>query len=933
MKKRLLSALLILAMLVGMIAMTVVTSSEDDVVLPFKDVKEKNWFYGAVKAVYERQLMEGVSEDTFAPLESMTRAQIVTIFYRLAGATETGLGSTLTFTDTKATAWYADYLGWAVKENLVSGYPEGTFRPNAPVSRQELAKLIVVFLGYMGVTIEGEALVDSFADADEFPSWSADYIEALRMTGLVGGDNNGKFNPKNNANRAEIATIFSRFPEMNSGLTPEKFIENPTEYLETDEEGRPVFTFGAVNAVGADIAREIFAAKIIAASGLDASKYTVEFDNAAALFAAFPGSEYVNCAHGSSAVYSEIPVKFAIKDIETGELTDFVEFPEVTLNKDMANDVNNALPDDGYTFAFNDIFGDEASFKHWIKTKVKTSHDDIVIDDFAAIEAAYAEKGTVEFKAVFTVTGAEPAITTERTYTVDFARAGNTSATDPAPSNVGTVYEDEATGLKISQAMMVDDALGSGGNIFATGAGNHGWHESRIVRTTNGTYVTFLCEEKMHDVIYSYGEYDEESGTYQYNDTFEWDELAVVKITSEGCKTVLRNVWFPHALGSCTANINQLKNGNILVTVIAEDKEKYYESWDYDGWGFQREGAWLRVYEIDTATDTLVNPDEEVYRPDFKVFGTHGYGYSQPIIDEENGMLYCMYNSGEVPGYFTWFNYDLNKHEWVGGPYFVEIESRCGYMNIYPDGNGGVFFIAQRHPPRTELEKLLGITFKQKNGYGFDSAYLFAIPDMTKEECILVDRTYEPDYAKDVEVQTASCVHYGNGTTFLDSMGHLHILYTVQNRNIDSKTRLYHAIYDVRDNYRIIKNEQIFLNDRKNSSYAVGMAENTSGDLFIIAINSYITKTEVTVEVYRSEDGGMSFKQLCNAQTITIKGTEGATLEVSRHSFSSTRNHSTQDNIVAICTSNSAPAGSEPSSSGLGNGFYAYYYYTVELPE
>ena len=88
----------------------------------------------------------------------------------------------------------------------------------------------------------------------------------------------------------------------------------------------------------------------------------------------------------------------------------------------MANDVNNALPDDGYTFMFNDILGDEASFKHWIKTKVKTSHDDIVIDDFAAIAAAYAEKGTVSFKAIFTVTGANPAITTERTYTVDFAR-------------------------------------------------------------------------------------------------------------------------------------------------------------------------------------------------------------------------------------------------------------------------------------------------------------------------------------------------------------------------------------------------------------------------------------------------------------------------------------------------------------------------------
>ena len=484
MTKRLLSVLLVVVMLAGMIAMTVATSAED--ALPFKDVKAKHWYYDEVKAVYDRGLMEGKTKDTFAPLEVMTRAQIVTIFYRLAGITETGLGSTLTFTDTKAKAWYVDYLGWAVRENLVTGYPDNTFKPNTAVSRQELAKLIVVFLEYMNVTVESESLVTEFADAARFPDWSREYIEALRETGLVGGDDKGNFNPKKSANRAEVATIFSRFPEMNKELTPADVIANISEYLEMDEEGRPIFTFGAVNAVGIDVARELFASKIIEKTGLDATKYTVVFDNDAQLFTYFPGKEYVQCAHGASGVFSDVAVKFAFKDIATGETTDYVEFAAVVLNKDMSFDVNNALPDDGYTFLFNDVLGDEASFKHWIKTKVRTSHDDIVIDDFAAIEAARASKGTATFKATFTVTGAEPAITTERSYTVDFAGEGVVNnEKDPTPTNVGTVYEDAATGLKISQAIAIDEA-------FATGTGIHGWHESRVVRTTNGTYVGFI---------------------------------------------------------------------------------------------------------------------------------------------------------------------------------------------------------------------------------------------------------------------------------------------------------------------------------------------------------------------------------------------------------------------------------------------------------
>ena len=218
--KRILSIFLILAMLMSTFMLTATANAEGSA-LPFSDVKASKWYYDAVKTVWEEGVMEGKADGVFAPNEPMTRAQIVTIFYRLAERFETGLGSTLKFTDTKKNAWYADYLGWAVAEELVGGYPEGDFRPNNAITRQELAKLIVEFLKYVIAKVESESLVESFADEKKFPGWSREYIEALRETGLMGGDESGNFNPKQTATRAEVATVIVRMlPFVKEAIAP-----------------------------------------------------------------------------------------------------------------------------------------------------------------------------------------------------------------------------------------------------------------------------------------------------------------------------------------------------------------------------------------------------------------------------------------------------------------------------------------------------------------------------------------------------------------------------------------------------------------------------------------------------------------------------------------------------------------------------------------
>ena len=200
--------------------------------LPFTDVKSSAWYYSSVSTVYAEGIMEGKGEGKFAPKESMTRAELVTVLCRLSADAYEGKGEALTFKDTKKSAWYADFVAWAVECGIVLGYEDNTFRPNAPVLRCELAKMFVGFLEYMNTPMDGVPLVESFTDSASFPKWAADYIDTLRRTGIMGGDTAGNFNPRANASRAEIATVITRLLPMLRGDVTDIFVD-----------GKSVFTF------------------------------------------------------------------------------------------------------------------------------------------------------------------------------------------------------------------------------------------------------------------------------------------------------------------------------------------------------------------------------------------------------------------------------------------------------------------------------------------------------------------------------------------------------------------------------------------------------------------------------------------------------------------------------------------------------------------
>ncbi|WP_242965694.1 S-layer homology domain-containing protein, partial [Flavonifractor sp. An4] len=96
--------------------------------LPFTDVKSGDWFYEAVKYVYDNKLMDGTSTTTFAPLMSTNRAMVVTMLWRLEGQPK--VDATLSFTDVESGVWYTDAVNWAASKGIVKGYSDTVFAPN-----------------------------------------------------------------------------------------------------------------------------------------------------------------------------------------------------------------------------------------------------------------------------------------------------------------------------------------------------------------------------------------------------------------------------------------------------------------------------------------------------------------------------------------------------------------------------------------------------------------------------------------------------------------------------------------------------------------------------------------------------------------------------------------------------------------------------------
>lgn len=177
----------------------------------FNDVLDENaWYYDAVYAAYDAGLMNGVGEGLFAPNATLDRATLATVLYREAG--EPAAKGTASFTDIAEGQWYTDAVNWAAEQGVVNGYPDGTFRPEAPITRQEMATMLYRLA--KAEKVEEDKLA-SFPDAESVADWAKDAMNWAVSTEIVNGsthdDKVNYLDPTATALRCQAAAVACRY--------------------------------------------------------------------------------------------------------------------------------------------------------------------------------------------------------------------------------------------------------------------------------------------------------------------------------------------------------------------------------------------------------------------------------------------------------------------------------------------------------------------------------------------------------------------------------------------------------------------------------------------------------------------------------------------------------------------------------------------------
>jgi len=176
----------------------------------FEDVADTDWFAPGVRYVAERGLFQGTAEYIFSPEEEMTRAMMATLLYKFDGYPPINAAEQV-FADTPLGQWYSDAVAWAAENAIVRGNGDGSFLPEDPITREQMAMIFKNYADYAGIAGEFAGDLDRFGDVAAVSEYAREAIAWAVGAGLVGGDENGLLDPQGTASRAQVAVLMQRF--------------------------------------------------------------------------------------------------------------------------------------------------------------------------------------------------------------------------------------------------------------------------------------------------------------------------------------------------------------------------------------------------------------------------------------------------------------------------------------------------------------------------------------------------------------------------------------------------------------------------------------------------------------------------------------------------------------------------------------------------
>ncbi len=175
----------------------------------FTDVTA-DWYKEAVLFAYNNNLMNGMGDNKFVPDSATTRAMLATILYRQEG--EPSVIAAAPFTDLQQN-WYKTPINWAYEKGVVKGMTETTFAPEEAVTREQIAAMLYRYAEYKNMDVSQRKELSSFPDGNNV-TWSKEEMEWAYAKGLITGNKIGNtvfLDPQGIATRAQIATILMRY--------------------------------------------------------------------------------------------------------------------------------------------------------------------------------------------------------------------------------------------------------------------------------------------------------------------------------------------------------------------------------------------------------------------------------------------------------------------------------------------------------------------------------------------------------------------------------------------------------------------------------------------------------------------------------------------------------------------------------------------------
>jgi len=167
----------------------------------YADLSTGTWYHEAVDYAIREGLLTGYGDGTFRPNGSLSRAQLAQILYNRAGRPGVTAGGG--FADVPPDSWYADAVAWAAAQGIAGGYSNGTFGPNVPITREQFA--VMLWRYHQQPAAAGREL--PFSDANQAGSWALDALRWAVENGILNGRGDGILDPTGLTSRAEAAQM------------------------------------------------------------------------------------------------------------------------------------------------------------------------------------------------------------------------------------------------------------------------------------------------------------------------------------------------------------------------------------------------------------------------------------------------------------------------------------------------------------------------------------------------------------------------------------------------------------------------------------------------------------------------------------------------------------------------------------------------------